>query len=276
VESGEYKQVGKSCLKDFLGHQNPEHYAAWAESLWKLDADLGSYEDEDLWGEHDSDLRYHMIDLESYLSWTVHVINNFGWVSKGKAYETMTSSTADQVSSLMFDNNSYVNEVIGKIGKPGEKEYKEAREAIEWASQINPETNNDYLFNLYVACSEKAFEWKDMGLVASLIATYRREMGKVQERKAAQESNYFGEIKKRSDYMLKLTKVRGFDGNYGMSYMHQFIDNNGNIAIWWTSTNDLDTDTWYEVKGTVKEHKDYNGIKQTVLTRCNCQMMEEN
>lgn len=41
----------------------------------------------------------------------------------------------------------------------------------------------------------------------------------------------------------------------------------GNVFVWTTSTY-LNTNKEYTVKGTVKEHAEFKGTKQTVLTRC--------
>lgn len=71
-------------------------------------------------------------------------------------------------------------------------------------------------------------------------------------------------------------------------YIHNFVDGNGNVFIWKTSTNvhmevkkpiKGEEGSWYTeyvhpnkndivtIKGTVKEHSEYKKIKQTVLTR---------
>lgn len=62
-------------------------------------------------------------------------------------------------------------------------------------------------------------------------------------------------------------------------YLHKFKDEHGNIFTWKTSDPlgywdehgqwvHIDEGTQVTIKGTVKEHSEYKGIKQTVLTRC--------
>jgi hypothetical protein len=281
-EEGEYKQVGRSCLKDFLGHTDPKAIASWAETLWKLDAEIrgyGEYDDEEP-PESDGRPRYALIDIKEYLAWVAHCIDNFGWVSKTEAYESgyCSQATAVQATDLMFTKSSYIREVIEKIGgPPGKKQYEEAEAAIAWTREIDPETDSDYLFNLRVACSNPWFESRDTGLVASLITVHRRELDRARERKAQEEartteadSKHFGVVGARADYTLKLISVRSFDGRYGTTYLHKFYDHDGNVVTWWASKNGLDVDKWYTVRGTVKKHDEYRGIKQTVLTRCAC------
>jgi hypothetical protein len=55
----------------------------------------------------------------------------------------------------------------------------------------------------------------------------------------------------------------------GDEYAHcQLIDENDNIYIWYSS-NPVDEDKEYTTcTGTVKQHSEYKGVKQTVINRC--------
>lgn len=56
---------------------------------------------------------------------------------------------------------------------------------------------------------------------------------------------------------------------FGTNHMHIFEDvETKNVFIWSTSTKSLDVGSVYSLTGTVKGHKLYKNIKQTVLTRC--------
>lgn len=65
--------------------------------------------------------------------------------------------------------------------------------------------------------------------------------------------------------------VRSFKG-YGTEtmYAHTFADADGNKFVWKTTNYlcGIEEDTSVQVAGTVKEHSEYNGEKQTTLTRC--------
>ena len=52
----------------------------------------------------------------------------------------------------------------------------------------------------------------------------------------------------------------------GVYYKYRFVFNN-NIIIWGTSRC-LNCDSLFTIKGTVKSHDTYKGIKQTEITRC--------
>ena len=55
--------------------------------------------------------------------------------------------------------------------------------------------------------------------------------------------------------------------NYGQLYINIFKDNNDNIFVWKTTTKSFDINIKVQVSGTVKDHKEYDGQKQTILTR---------
>lgn len=93
-------------------------------------------------------------------------------------------------------------------------------------------------------------------------------------------SKFVGQVKEKLNLTLTLVRTFCFDNEYGIIYIHKFVDINGNIFVWKTR-NTLD---WYNeetkeprdafvgniiiLKGTVKEHSEYRDEKQTILTRC--------
>lgn len=99
-------------------------------------------------------------------------------------------------------------------------------------------------------------------------------------------SEYLGEVGKKLSITVTLKKSFSFENTFGYhtatTYIHNFEDADGNAIIWKT-TNSLIDYTYPEDKpghceahpfttgtltGTVKEHSEYKGVKQTVLTRC--------
>lgn len=82
-------------------------------------------------------------------------------------------------------------------------------------------------------------------------------------------SEYVGEIKERlRDLKATLTGCRQFDGFYGTSYIYTF-ESDENVFVWMTSSyKDIEEGEVILLTGTVKDHKVYKGVKQTVLSRC--------
>ena len=83
------------------------------------------------------------------------------------------------------------------------------------------------------------------------------------------KSNWIGEIGKKVDADVVLRNYRSFYGNFGETGVFEFEDSDGNTVIWMTSPDrDIDYDHIYWIEGTVKDHSEYKGDKQTRLTRC--------
>lgn len=86
------------------------------------------------------------------------------------------------------------------------------------------------------------------------------------------ESEYVGEIGEKFDSDVVLSKIHTYETHftyYGeLNFIYKFKDQNDNTIIWKTSNKDLEEGETYRIKGTIKEHSEYDGDKQTVLTRC--------
>lgn len=83
------------------------------------------------------------------------------------------------------------------------------------------------------------------------------------------QSEYVGDIKQRlRDMDVTLTDARTIDGYYGMSTIYTFVYNE-NVLTWiTTSAQDIQVGDHVVLTGTVKDHKEYKGVKQTILSRC--------
>ena len=78
-------------------------------------------------------------------------------------------------------------------------------------------------------------------------------------------TNHFGNIGNKIARQMKCTGSFLVKDFYGSSYINKLVDEDGNVFIWKTGRSLEGTMT---IKGTIKEHNEYHGEKQTVLTRC--------
>lgn len=107
----------------------------------------------------------------------------------------------------------------------------------------------------------------DVGILVSLPQTYENYC----KNEEYADSEYVGEPKQKIEI-----EVRDFDivyrgeGVYGPFVIFRFIDVDKNVFVWSTSSRSFPTDkpVPFNLRGTVKEHKEYRGIKQTALVRC--------
>lgn len=58
------------------------------------------------------------------------------------------------------------------------------------------------------------------------------------------------------------------NSHYGETHMHIMEDADFNIYVWTTASKNLEKGQMYNIKMKVKEHKEYKGVKQTVVYYC--------
>jgi len=81
-------------------------------------------------------------------------------------------------------------------------------------------------------------------------------------------SEFVGEVKDRGTFDLTLTFRKGFESDFGVSFLNTLKDAQGNVFTYWGSSFlDVEVDSTITVKATIKDHREYDGTKQTVINR---------
>lgn len=278
---GDFMQVGRTCLKDFVGHRDPAKIAAWMEYL----AELAGYIEAEFLGGL---IQPTGTPANLFLGLTAACIRLWGWTPKSKVRYTGGSATVDETLwwLRMIETNradSRDNYAVGEKdtgaqmyspnGKPiqaTDDDFAIGRSALQWARHLADEDmgTSDYLYNLHIIAQTDDFLWRHTGLAASMVQAYQRHLGETLKRLDAPESNYQGEVKKRQVWTgLLCTHIMSWETDWGVTHLHKFADEAGNIFIWKTGTHMLDQGSTYAGKATVKAHDEYKDVKQTVLTR---------
>lgn len=88
------------------------------------------------------------------------------------------------------------------------------------------------------------------------------------------EGGYIGEIGEKVSFVGTVKFLKSFDGIYGTSFIVKFADGNGNAVVWFASNppDCIEEGAKVNVTGTVKNHNERDGEKQTVVTRCKVQL----
>lgn len=81
-------------------------------------------------------------------------------------------------------------------------------------------------------------------------------------------SEYQGEIGDRLDVIVSVERAIKLDGAYGPSNMYIMRDYDGNCYVWTTAARSWEEGSEHHIAGTVKDHRTYKRVKQTILTRC--------
>jgi len=256
--AGQYKQVGSTCLKDFLGHDLPTGF----DSIFREMADpdlVGGWRDEP---EH---------ILSVLLARTQAVVRTFGWLSQSAAKMKMTSSTANQVSYIYYARvNLAKQEMIDKIGPVSEADENTAMAAQAWARGLTDDETiaSNYLLNLRTMAGGDTITWKSFTLACSMIGSYKRATEAKRERAERPDSHHVGTVGKRQEFVVTCHKIFESGGNYGLTGIHKMTDQDGNDLTWFASSAKwLEEGKTYRIMGTVKAHDEYKDRPQTTINR---------
>lgn len=277
IETGEFKQVGKSCLKDFTNGMSAEGVASYAAAFDELICGEAPF-------EGCSIERY--IEVGEYLRYVAETVRHFGFVKTSEAGYDVRSTAGRAMDYFGVDHGWFwrygdkkmLENLKAEMEACGfDAERKESVELVEnalvWIGE--QEESNNYMHNLKVVCADRYCKRVHSGLLASLIATYNREMGyivkKEKEAEARKISNWVANVGDRITVKVQdFECVASWETEYAYGRtvtvkIYKITDENGNVFVW-------KTQNWLEnpdeIKGTVKEHKEYKGEKQTEITRC--------
>lgn len=266
-EEGEFMQVGLSCLSNYLGID-----ASSITSMMEIIRKGGSY------GGYN--ISESGIDTDIALRYAGECVRKMGF-----RRSNMENNTASKVWY-------YAN-----VENPGARRVKETREemakinfsprdpavlkmvdeALEWLN--NNEDTGNYIHNLKVISRMPSVNRKQLNTLVSIFASHEmakeweaKRKAEAEARKAkfqaeADATNYVGEIGERITIIPESFRiVTSWESTFGLVALTKITDKDGNIYIW-KSTNTIPEGST-EIKATVKEHSEYNGMRQTVITRC--------
>ena len=245
-KNNNYKQVGKACLKEYTGVEDyniASAYEALNCIIEDSNANYGWY------SEAPVNTKY--TETVDYLAKCIHYIKKNGYLKDKTKYEACEFDYTDLTTA----------------------DYNDADAVIDFFKNYN--ANNDtFLNNIKVAVTNE-YTRKVNGFVAYAYIAWQKEVERIaREAKKAEEAQtveYFGEVGDKFTVEVTGRIITGYATMYGWTNIIEFKDNNNHVFIWRTGK-DIDVDDngiWTgTLRGTVKEHSEYGGIKQTVVTRC--------
>lgn len=280
-ETGEFKQVGKSCLADFTGGLSASNIA----SYYSYFNELVQGESVDCGGGY---RRYY--DKMEMLHFFAETIRHFGFVKKSADEDGCRPyrPTADRA----YDYYTIIhNEFMGSdegfwkqqqemaavnFNAESPEAISDTEAALAWLAE--QDASGNYIHNLKTVCGMEFVSGRHFGILASLFATWKRETAREDERreweaKKTQQrktSNYVGDIGERLTItIVSMECVTSWQTDYGITRLYKMEDTFGNVLIWKSSKwIDLEKAELSTVTGTIKDHTEFNGLKQTELTRC--------
>lgn len=267
-EEGQYKQVGKSCLRDFTEYASVDSIALMAELLIELEkaiSEAGDYDEDE-----EKSNRSLVKAIVTYLPWVVASIRMYGFISKKaamEAFDTTIIPTSTDAMNNLKDAKQHKNAY-----EPSEEDRKMAATVIEWAKAgMNVEGPlNDYLYTIFQLFTSGVFHvYKHSGFVASAVNAYYKSLAEAHVEGAKGVSTHQGAIgDKLTIEKMFVKRVVGNDGPWGYSYFYILVDAGNNAYCYSSKNHIMEEGSTYDLKGTIKDLQSYKGTDQTVLTRC--------
>ena len=260
-----YQQVGSSCLKDFLGGIDPTRVAHLCERLALLNEALGGFG-----GLTDRP----GIDLATYLSFVAESIRRHGWVPRSQ--RDVSYPTADRALLHMMPPTETAKREL-EWTAPSPEAVLEASQALDFVREkLDPATTgertlSDFEHNLKVVTDADEVEKRGLGIAAYAIQYRRREMEREAQAAVVSESQHVGTVGQRLELSLTVISVNTRETAWGVSHIHKLSDSDGNLFVWFSSNLSLETGRTYSLKGTIKAHNEFRGVKETQLTRVTVQ-----
>ena len=280
--------LGTSCAKDYFPF-SVESYFGFLESAFE---ELGSY-DEFSGSFGGCSSHYHTLsaiydatlactsNLKCYEKEGVTKGNVLGWLNNLK----MDKYTYYRDAYPMPSNPIPFEDVISWI--------KDMYDTDEFVSDFHTNARSVFFKTLDDGTREMRNEINEkyMGIAVYAFFSAKQNHDKMVAKKIAEEERakanaeveYYGAVGDKFELTLTFDKSFCFEGAYGFTYIHLFHDDENHVFAWsssngtyqcWCKTNGKDGFLEYEVgkkyilKGTIKAHKEYRNVKQTVITRC--------
>lgn len=264
--TGKLKQVGRTCIQDFIGI-DPEKVLAHAERLSSLYDTARDAESEPLDRTAMND--YRLIDVESFLQYVAMTIRLDGWVSSKQAYDNYgVTSTRDLALGAMFPTAGFGcrrNEIE-------EVDIKTAESARLWVMTLDA-SKNEFTHNMATIVKTGYVDWKAAGTAAYIVQGYLKEQEKQTTQRDLSSSVHFAQKgdKIRGDVEIISKKVVPMkDWDQFQKTLVRMLSKDGNLLVTFSTGefgNAANVGDKITIRGTVTKNDEFNNVKQTIINR---------
>ncbi len=269
-----YKQVGRSCLKDFLGHVDPKQYAQYAEALYNIDSIVAEADDE----REYSGRGELMVSTVQAVAKAMVVIRAEGFRSKQYSGEP----TSGRLYSAFFPPLMAGKERIEAVlihQTPADE--KNAKEMIKHVTEKWINSSNEFEINSAKILKGEVVSPKNFGYLAAAVNTYMKAMGDVAAKKAAAsdvKDEHIGKIDEKHQMKAVVLSAHTYQGQ-SYSYYHSglkaivmFKTESGHIVKMFTSNTALAKGDKVVISGKIGRHEiesydksPFKGMKITIM-----------
>jgi hypothetical protein len=262
VDASKILFVGSECLKKYTGADGHAVLAA-IEAILFLQIKEGS-DDNDRDFSSRGGRCYHAYDLDDFMAVAIAVVERDGAYAK---------RWMDRGYGDMYENpNCTRNAILSYYGGQSKIEITDAHrekavaQVEAWIGCYLPERNgkpDDYVSQCKMLAERGWVTEKTAGVAASMVKNPPVPP------KDYSGSKHLGEIGKRQVFE-NLTVIGSIEreGDYGITTILKFEDSDGNVLTWFASgSQSYNKGDVVTLKATVKDHSEYQGVKQTIITR---------
>lgn len=293
--AGEIKVVGSTCVADFTGHKSPAGLVAYADMMSGFEAELDGLEDEaeDIASGRTAPpvSRASVTALVLFLSYVRASIRAHGWVSRGEAYDTGRKATANvafdsleavRIAERFMETDiperdgvtgDFAPELVGaqKATKPNDKDRADAASDVALVEEKLESLVgrwDDFQTNVALVVRQGFVFYKSLGVAAAIcrMADRIREDNRAQNLAGNRKNEHFGAINEVGTYRLEIIGSKPLKTRFGASTLVEARDAEGRTAKWFERGHSEVTLGLYDVKATIKEHGEFRGAKETVIT----------
>lgn len=244
-EDGSYRQIGMSCLKKYLGI-----------SCFNVIKNFRSVEEvieeanNRMFVSFDGVDSPNYYETERYLGCVYDVIKQFGRIK----YKTVEE--AKKLYNSAYEPSNEAKEMIANI--------KNCFASDMFKEYANNSMNN---FTSNVASNVFASYTRRFELLTYTFDVYKKYIAWLEKKDRESHSEFVGEVGQKITVEVETSEGYNVETKFGYATINKFTDADGNIYTWFTSTKFYSAGIKLKITGTIKAHNEYNGVKQTVLTR---------
>lgn len=257
--TGERRQVGSSCLKDFLGWSTYPVFITTDELCDELAPIRSSRPVGDL-------------DLESILTYSWAVVAKHGWTPARAAADARTA-TRDLVSTVIHGGRGS-NELLDSIQPHLDEGHRMAPVIIDTLTTAFTDPTG-YEANLAAIMKAGRVEPRHLGLAVSAVPAYlhiTQPQATAEGKTGRDVVGYAGEVGEKvtlTGTIKQLFHVDGFTW-HSPSRRMLIVDCGTSVAKMITGASwayDVERGYHITITGTVRKHEDWHGTPQTVIVR---------
>ena len=255
----QWKRVGSTCIRDYIGLDAKMLLHCTEARTWFQSDEESFYTGAKYYG------------LTRYLASVATIIRKHGWAPSKDDNPTWSLAYQLRIDLL---RPFKMSDAERKEWDATEADWQLAKDAIEHFRNLSDYRRmSDYQRNLAVLADCPTVDFKRLPLAASMVIAYRKvlEQRIENERLAKEAGGYAGQPgEKVKSVKVKIKSVRSFEGLYGTTTLYTMLDDANRVYVWYSSRSfdDVKTGSLQTVSGTIKAHKPYKGVPQTVVTRC--------